>query len=94
MHDFECHITVKNEPRKFRPTQLRRLGREQGWSFSHIADDPVLGPGTFQYLTRHNNSPTGEALNVEMRMMVATLRDEGFKVIRAKIEMTVLDERY
>jgi hypothetical protein len=56
------------------------------------AGDPVLGNGTYFYLTTHSN----EEIEIRRRMYAAkrALDSAGASVLRMKIEEIVLDTRF
>lgn len=85
---YESHITLLFEERQ----GVAMLGSSLGWKPSAIAGDPVLGPATYTYLTRHSYDLRD--IRNKMEDCVKTLQAAGYKVVREKIEYIVHDKRY
>lgn len=88
MMDFECHITCRLSDAE----KAADIVASTRWKTSEIARDPVLGDDTHFYLTTHDSSV--EDMFANMNAAVRALRLVGVKVLRAKIEATIHDERY
>jgi hypothetical protein len=96
---YECHVTVKA---KFAGTRgsgmvekktMRGIVEDNGWSFSEITDDPVLGPGAKLYATAHFDTDIKvRKVQKETVAMVDKLKAGGMHVVRHKIECVILDE--
>lgn len=83
---YETHITFPGA--RWRKT--RRLAKD-GWKFSRMKGDPVLGSKTFCYLTSYNDS-YGEA--IRLAHIQASLASKiGVMPLRIKVEQEVYDER-
>lgn len=90
---YEVHITIFDDFSIGRDI-LKRTIEAQGWTFSAIEGDIILGKGVKIYATKHYN----------MRYSIATIRELldikaaaltcviGAKVIRKKIEHVIHDE--
>lgn len=88
---YECHITMCGNREEIK---AKVKGCIEGWKFSAIDGDPVLGAGVLCYATRHYNSRTKRDRVIEMMGMVsAVLREAGLTVIRQKVELVVFDTK-
>jgi hypothetical protein len=87
MARYEAHITadVKDE------RAVAQVGKLEGWVFSRIAGCPILGQGTYCYLT--NYAPEAEPLRAAIESVVGHLRDRGVEVLRSKMERIVYDTK-
>lgn len=88
--DFESHITLRCTAEKMDHLQAV-VASIPPWSFSRIADDPVLGVGVFCYATAHFGDIQDALVNT--KGLSEALRRSGYEPVRRKIEMTVIDER-
>lgn len=89
---YEIHITIDSNG--LSSEKLNRLKSFEGamWKYSEITGDPVLGAGSKSYLTAHTSSmPYAEQV---MLSMWVNLLNDGYKLMRRKIEKIVLDERF
>lgn len=88
---FECHITCEGDK-----VEIAKAVAEIGWIFSAIDNDIVLGAGVKSYATKHVNAEKYSQQSVTDSLMFAkdALILRGVKVIRAKVELVVFDERY
>jgi hypothetical protein len=84
---YECHITSALEGQSSAP--LAAFLALSPWSFSRIADDPQLGPGTRAYATCYFETEA-EAIH-QTKAMADLLRAHGYPVLRAKVEHIVYD---
>ncbi len=85
---WECHITMTctGKERAF----VEQFGN--GWTYSNITDDPILGPGAKCYATRHFHEKISLGFVVMATIDVArVLEQSGAKVIRRKVERVVFD---
>lgn len=89
--DFESHITLRCPAEKLEHLQAV-VASIYPWSFSRIADDPILGVGVFCYATAHFRD-IQDAL-ITTQGLSEALRRAGYEPVRRKIEMTVIDERF
>lgn len=88
---YECHITIKSK----RPDLTAQLVECYGWTFSQIDGDPVLGKGVKCYATKHYNAKyTVDEVKEELTMAHAALIDPIHKIVRRKVELVLIDERY
>ena len=84
---YECHITCKQEDAALATAVATALH----WKTSEIARDPVLGQGTYFYLTSHG--ATYDQIFVRMQQASQALIDHGVAVLREKIEHIVYDTK-
>lgn len=84
---YECHITVPAARRN----EAIKVAAQRGWKTSEIARDPILGDGTYFYLTSHDDNLI--TLHGRMSLCALNLREWGVPVIRQKIEMIVYDTK-
>lgn len=84
---FECHITCNLADAE----GAQIVAEELNWSTSQIERDPVLGKGSYFYLTSHEK----DFLRLFGRMQSATnvLRLRGIAVVRQKIEAILYDRK-
>ena len=84
---FEAHMTFdKHDARRIEATAERT-----GWVYSVITGCPILGQGTYCYLTNYNRE--SDTLLREMREIESELTQEGIKTLRSKIENIVYDSK-
>jgi hypothetical protein len=84
---FEWHITVPGASR----SEAMKLAEQTGWVFSEITGCPILGQGTYCYITGYHtefNSALGT-----VRAIAESLRAREVKVLREKIENIVYDTK-
>lgn len=82
---YEVHITFLGggEPRNI-----------PGWTFSQIDGDPVLGDGVKKYLTRqYPRRQNIDDIVTVMELCAAMMEEEGYTVLRTKVELVVYDNR-
>jgi hypothetical protein len=86
---YEAHITLQQSDRKL----AQRAADQWGWVFSEISGCPILGQGTYCYLTGYD--PDGIQLKAEMEQIAAWLRreDKTIVLLRLKIERIVYDSK-
>lgn len=84
---YECHITCYLSDAKIAAS----VAQQFGWKTSEIARDPLLGDGTYFYLTKHADDYM--TLYVEMSVAVVTLLRSDAFVVRQKIEHIVFDTK-
>jgi len=89
MQDFEVHITMKGN-RIACEKAVKQVGN--GWTFSCIDGDPLLGKDVFCYATNHYT--TKEVAFAELDSEVRELLRRGMPVVRTKIESVIFDKRY
>lgn len=87
MAKFEAHVTLDRSHSK----AAQELAEAMGWVYSQITGCPLLGQGTYCYLTGYN--PDGDALLAEMNGIAVFLRAHGIEPLRLKIERIVYDSR-
>lgn len=88
--NFECHITFPASDSMIARTTAGQRGFE-GWKYSVIEGDPLLGPGVHAYLTRHSINYI--TLFTGMKALVGALTQNGVGVIREKIELIMYDTK-
>lgn len=87
MPRFEAHITCDKEHAK----QAEDIAQKTGWFFSVIAGCPILGKGTYCYLTNYDSDE--RALLSSMYIVQADLHALGIMEKRMKIERIVFDTK-
>lgn len=89
---FECHVTVRMpiDEVGYDALAYEKLAAEFGWKTSVIHGDPLLGPGGKFYFTAHAK----DFLPLLEKMNLLTNRFSGRMLMRRKIELIVLDERF
>lgn len=83
----EAHITANIE----HATVVRDMAEHTGWIYSQIAGCPLLGPGTYCYLTSYDRD--AHRLKRDMRAVCESLEKQGVTVLRSKIEHIVFDTK-
>jgi hypothetical protein len=84
---YEAHITVDKQYAK----QLEVLGEQIGWVFSQISGCPLLGQGTYCYLTNYDRD--SNILKRDLEGLCNTLKMKEIPVLRFKIEHIILDSK-
>ena len=86
---YECHITIEGDK-----DLIERRVTAHGWKFSSIDGDPSLGEGVKCYATTHYNNriPLMEVID-NVQFVARHYREEGFTVLREKVEIVVYDTR-
>lgn len=86
---YECHVTMVGDP-----VELRPYVESMKWKFSAIDGDPVLGEGVKCYATRQfKGTSDKESVLIKLRQAAWLLENEGFEVIRRKVELVLYDDR-
>jgi hypothetical protein len=85
---YEAHMTFDKEHAQ----RVEYLGDEWGWAYSVITGCPLLGQGTYCYLTSYHPTEP-ERLRKDMELIEAAARSAGFPVLRSKIEHIVYDTK-
>jgi hypothetical protein len=88
MKNFECHITIKGERDDVSPI-VNEMG--DGWSFSCIDGDPVLGLQEYCYATNHYETERGARLGISV--WASYLSRMGLDIVRGKVEQVIFDSR-
>jgi hypothetical protein len=84
---YECHVT-------FMSKTGAPVTDVEGWTFSRIDGDPVLGKGVKCYLTRQFAARLDRAVVVEMVEHAGDcIHARGHEVLRTKVELVVYDNR-
>ena len=87
---YECHITIALHP----VSAKSLIAALNGWHFSCIEGDPVLKDHSYEYATRHASSNTPfEDVVAHMNRTADILRDQGFPVVRQKVELVMYDTK-
>jgi hypothetical protein len=84
---YEAHLTYDQDWSK----ALRDWADDSWWVFSEISGCPILGQGTYCYLTGYDPDP--QILLDEMNANIEDLRLLGMEPLRAKIEHIVYDTK-
>lgn len=87
MARYEAHITAPDASHE----TVRKAGEALGWKFSRITGCPLLGPGTYCYLTGYATEVG--TIRKLLDAAVVQLERDGIPVLRAKIERIVYDTR-
>lgn len=90
---YELHITMQEPPE--RREHIAGLVEKQGWTFSAIEGDPILGAGVKMYATQHLNPRhvTAEQAQGVVDFQAKVLEGYGANVIRRKVEFVHYDAR-
>lgn len=91
---YECHITVPvgDATAAANNAVVEMLVEECRWKTSEIKRDPVLGDDSHFYFTSH--LVDRDKMEVKMKAAIMLLRAAGVRVLRAKIEHVIYDERF
>lgn len=84
---FEWHITLDKEHR----LTAQAVAKKFGWTFSEITGCPILGQGTYCYITGYQTF-SGSA-KFDLDVVCDELKSLGVPVLRAKIEDIVYDTK-
>jgi hypothetical protein len=87
MAKFEAHITCDKEDAK----QVEDIAQDTGWFFSVIAGCPLLGKGTYCYLTNYDSDE--QALLGSMQNVQRQLHRHNIVEKRMKIERIIFDTK-
>lgn len=88
---YECHITLGLHPKSAR-VLIEALNN---WKYSSIEGDPDLGSGPREYATRRASSNVALAdVVAHMDKIALILNDEGYNVLRSKVELVMYDKRW
>jgi hypothetical protein len=98
---YECHITFMMPGGCAAPDTIRYLEKNTGWRFSQIDGDPVLGPGSKCYLTKHypastNTSHATAEADRAVQLMEKVARfvsSAELQVLRQKVELVLFDTK-
>jgi hypothetical protein len=85
---FEAHMTFPKEAYQHVDT----LGTVHGWTFSQITGCPMLGQGTYCYLTGYSKDDPGLLRRI-MEQITADAFLLGIEPLRCKIEHIVYDSK-
>lgn len=85
---YEAHMTFDKE----HALRVEYLGDEWGWVYSVITGCPLLGQGTYCYLTSYHQTEP-EQLHKEMELIETYAKAAGFPVLRSKIEHIMYDSK-
>jgi hypothetical protein len=87
MAKFEAHITCPRE----QADAVRAIGALEGWTFSQIDGDPIMGAGVKCYLSAYSTHAV--RLLAEMRDVERSLALAGLTVLRTKVEQILFDSK-
>lgn len=86
---YECHITLEGSS-----SVCRGPVEAEGWKFSAIDGDPVMGSGVKCYATRHYNARLRQENVLDILFWTAhQLEVAGLVVTRRKVELVIYDDR-
>lgn len=85
---YEAHMTFAQEHAR----TVQNTSEISGWVFSMITGCPLLGPGTYCYLTNYSKDEPAK-LREEMAAIMRTLVPLGVETLRSKIEHIVFDTK-
>jgi len=85
---YEAHITCDKQYAR----EVEQVAEATGWVFSVISGCPILGQGTYCYLTNYNKDNPALLL-ASMQGVSRGLQDRGVSVLRSKIEHIVYDSK-
>lgn len=89
---FECHITLLPDADR---NWAQGVVEQEGWTFSEIQHDIILGRGPKLYATKHFNLRVGLDRSWELVQEARkAFERQGLKVLRCKVECVMKDERY
>lgn len=87
MAKFEAHITFERTD-----DSIQKLKDGfNGWVYSAITDDPIMGQKPYVYLTHY--SPFAKKLAKEMEETTTKAELVGLKPLRGKIERIIFDTK-
>lgn len=87
---YECHITLFGNKE-----EIKAIVEDEGWKFSAIDGDPVLGGGVHCYATHHYGKHYEEGSVVNLMNFKATIfKNRGLQVLRQKVEYVVYDTKW
>lgn len=89
MPRYEAHITCDLKDAK--AVEDLASAYSMDWVYSQIAGCPILGKGTYCYLTGY--SPDQEQLHSRVQATASLLRRGGVEPLRLKIERIVFDTK-
>lgn len=87
MAKFEAHITLERTDE----TVAKLKDGFNGWAYSAITDDPIMGQKPYVYLTAY--SPYAKKLLADMKATTTKLEEQSIKPLRAKIERIIFDSK-
>lgn len=88
---YEAHLTFPKEYAK-NVEALLEYEDLQGWVYSVITGCPLLGSGTYCYLTGYRKEKP-EVLKSEMDIIESIAKTSGIPILRSKIEHIVFDSK-
>jgi hypothetical protein len=83
---FEAHITCPREE-----SLVVGYFAKDGWSFSVIDGDPLMGKRAYCYLTAYDTD--GRKLLARTRELASALRSYKIDVLREKVEQIIYDTK-
>jgi hypothetical protein len=86
---YEAHLTFPAEAHG----HVEAVATQTGWVFSKIAGCPLLGAGTYCYLTNYDTNPAALLLAMQRVQRMVGDRDGEALALRGKIERIVYDTR-
>ena len=90
---YECHITLETPDYGTEDIKRDIESLAQGWKFSEITGDPILGNRRYCYATKHMKPSMKVQLVIsEMNFAALALRMHRWVVVRQKVELVLYDE--
>lgn len=91
---YEAHITIEDNFSKDKHDLLSDWALRHEWKYSAIAGDIVLGDDIKFYLTKHYQAKEmPEEIINDIKKVSAWATEDGFKVIRSKLELILYDTK-
>lgn len=88
---YECHVTL-DRPEGSGVEALKEVIEAEGWKFSAIEGDPILGDGVKCYSTIHYSvNRSFASVRGLLYAHASALRAHGFTVKREKVELVMWD---
>ena len=87
-YGYECHVTTN----RIYKDKILSVAEKHKFKTSAIEGDPELGSDTHFYCTSHSSSYIN--LYNRMEALIQDLKDLYIPILRKKIELIVLDERF
>jgi hypothetical protein len=85
---YEAHMTFPKEHAR----EVETISEETGWVYSVITGCPLLGQGTYCYLTNYSKDNPAELVG-EMTQIMGRLLLKDVPTLRSKVEHIVYDTK-
>lgn len=84
---YECHITFRSNPKY-------SCYDPDGWKYSRIDGDPVLGKGVKEYYTTFFKEEENlDFIITKLELAADRVRNQGHEVLRTKVELVMYDNK-